>query len=233
MGVAFSSLASAANATTAANRPNDNATGARAAGRINADFNTFLTLLTTQLKNQDPMKAMDTQEMTAQLAQFSQVEQSLAQNQNLERLISLQQGSQMISAGPILGRTVEIESDQIPLQSGQGTIRIAGTSAPTVAQIAIMDSSTGRIIRTADVNVGANGANWRWDGRDSSGRQLQDGTYKYQVLGVTPGSSAAPAPLPATILARATGVERQGGDVKLQLGTLNVPFSSLKGIPNT
>ena len=74
---------------------------------ISADFNSFLRMLTTQLQNQDPTKAMDAQQMTQQLVQFSSVEQQLAMNQNLDRLVSLQQTSQVVAAAPLMGRVVE------------------------------------------------------------------------------------------------------------------------------
>ncbi len=64
----------------------------RAAG-FGGDFNTFLSLLTTQLKNQDPTKAMDAQQMTAQLVQFAQVEQAISMNANMSKLIGLQQAA--------------------------------------------------------------------------------------------------------------------------------------------
>ena len=70
------------------------------------DFNTYLTLLTTQLKNQDPTKAMDAQQMTAQLVQFAQVEQSINLNANMNKLIGLQEAAQLTAAAPLLGRTV-------------------------------------------------------------------------------------------------------------------------------
>src|SRR4051812_14779616 len=89
-----------------------------------ADFNTFLTLLTTQLKNQDPTNAMDPNEMTQQLVQFAGVEQQLKTNTNLESLISVQQGAQLVGAAPLMGRVVEVESDQLSLQGGQATLRL-------------------------------------------------------------------------------------------------------------
>jgi len=195
-------------------------TGARAAARIGADFNTFLTLLTTQLRNQDPTRAMDVQQMTQQLVQFAGVEQQLAVNQNLERLIALQQGGQLLAAAPLLGRSVEVESDRLALQGGQAALRLPAGSGE--ARVEVLDGA-GRPLRTASVALGSEPRIWRWDGRDASGRQVADGAYAVRVLG---GKGEA---LPFTVLARATGAERADGEVLLRFGKMGVPFERLRG----
>lgn len=65
---------------------------------LGADFNTFLTLLTTQLRHQDPTNAMGPNEMTRQLVQFAGVEQQITTNNRLQTLISVQQGAQLVGA---------------------------------------------------------------------------------------------------------------------------------------
>lgn len=204
-------------------------TGASAAPRIGADFNTFLSLLTTQLRNQDPTRAMDAQQMTAQLVQFAGVEQQLAVNQNLERLIALQQGSQLVSAAPLTGRVVEVESERLTLQGGQATLRLpAATTAAMGAQVEMLDA-TGRVIRVEEVTLGASPRLFTWDGRDAGGRQLADGAYATRVT--LPGTDqGGRTPLPFTVLGRATGAERVGGEVRLRMGALDVPFDSLRGV---
>ncbi len=68
------------------------------------DYDTFLTLLVAQMKNQDPTEPMDSTEQIAQLATFSQVEQTVQTNKNLEMLI---QTTTLSQAGSIIGRTLE------------------------------------------------------------------------------------------------------------------------------
>lgn len=204
-------------------------TGARAGARITADFNTFLTLLTTQLRNQDPTNAMDTQQMTAQLVQFAGVEQQLAVNQNLERLIALQQGGQLVSAAPLTGRLVEVESEMLALQSGQAALRLPpAMTGATLARVDILDR-TGRVLRSEEVLLDSAPRDWRWDGRDAAGRPLADGAYAVRVS--APGMGGTPGPaLPFTVLARATGAERAEGEIRLRLGPLAVNFDRLRGV---
>ena len=61
-----------------------------ALAKLSSDMDMFLSLLTTQLQNQDPLNPMDTKDMTAQLVQFAGVEQQIKQGQNLEKLVNLQ-----------------------------------------------------------------------------------------------------------------------------------------------
>lgn len=74
-----------------------------AAAKSAMDYDTFLTLLVAQLKNQDPTEPMDSTDQIAQLATFSQVEQSIQTNKRLEMLL---QSSNLSQAGAIIGRTL-------------------------------------------------------------------------------------------------------------------------------
>src|SRR5262245_54521755 len=71
------------------------------------DFDSFLMLLTQQLKNQDPLKPMDATEFTTQLVQFTSVEQQIRQNQNMESMITLQHSTLVSSMVSYLGNTVD------------------------------------------------------------------------------------------------------------------------------
>ncbi|MDB5413151.1 MAG: flagellar biosynthesis protein FlgD [Rubritepida sp.] len=194
---------------------------------IGADFNTFLTLLTTQLRNQDPTNAMDPQEMTQQLVQFASVEQQLKVNTNLETLISVQQGSQLVSAAPLMGRMVEVESDQLSLQNGVAALRLPAAGAAAYGFIQVQDSA-GRVVATSEGALGAAQTTWQWNGRNLSGEQLPDGAYKYVIAGAR--ADGTQVELTAGVLARATGVDRQDGKVRLNLGAISVDFDKVRGL---
>ncbi len=220
MSASISQLSPAApvSAATASARP-----------RLNADFDTFLKLLTTQLQNQDPTNAMDAQQMTQQLVQFSSVEQQLAANSNLERLIALQQGDQLVSAAPLMGRMLEVVSDRLALQDGAAALRLPpATGAARTARVEVLDER-GRAVRAADVKLGPAATDWRWDGLDSGGRRRADGAYAVRVTGLDPAGAPVGAISPG-VLARATGIERAGGEVRLLMGALALPFGSLRSV---
>src|SRR6476660_9854864 len=125
--------------TGAATTTTTTGTTGKATG-IGADFNTFLSLLTTQLKNQDPTKAMDTQEMTNQLVQFASVEQQIGVNTNLQKLIGLQQASQLTAAAPLMGKQVEVESDRLSLQDSKALLRLPPAGTASLARVTVLDA---------------------------------------------------------------------------------------------
>jgi len=211
--------------TSAANTPPRSASSG-----IGADFNTFLTLLTTQLRNQDPTNATDADKMTEQLVQFASVEQQIKVNTNLERLLRVEQGNQLVSAAPLMGRVVEVESDRLALQGSQALLRLPAAGAATRALVEVQDSS-GRVLRGAEINLGAAPTDWSWDGRDSTGRQMPDGVYRFVTQGLR--ADGTQAPVTASVLARATAVDRRDGEVRLSLGALSVNFDKLRGLAGT
>ena len=90
-------------------------------GHLAGNFQTFLTLLTTQLKNQNPLDPLDTNQFTAQLVQFAQVEQQLKSNDQLATLVSLQKTAQNTAALEFVGQTVGVDGATAPLSNGTAT----------------------------------------------------------------------------------------------------------------
>src|SRR5262245_29800369 len=90
-------------------------------GKLTENFDQFLALLTTQLKNQDPLSPMDSSEFTNQLVQFAGVEQQIATNKNLESLVTLQKSSQVMGALELMGKKVEVSGTTVPLQDKSAT----------------------------------------------------------------------------------------------------------------
>src|ERR1700710_2267473 len=88
---------------------------------IAGNFQTFLTLLTTQLKNQNPLEPLDTNQFTQQLVQFAQVEQQLKQNDQLATLISIEKSAQSTTALAFVGATVAVDGQTAALTGGQAT----------------------------------------------------------------------------------------------------------------
>lgn len=206
-------------------------TAAAAAGaatantRLTGDFNTFLTLLTTQLQNQSPTDPLDTNQMTNQLVQFASVEQQIAMNQNLERLISMQQASQVTAAAPLIGQRAEVESDSLTLQNGQAELRLPAAGSARTAQVRVLDAA-GRAVRSETVTLGTGATSWTWNGKDSAGRTLADGAYRVQVTGR--GANGEEAPITFTVAGTITGAERVNNEMTLSMGGMNVGFDGLR-----
>ena len=149
-------------------------------GTIAGNFQTFLTLLTTQLKNQNPLDPLDTNQFTAQLVQFAQVEQQLKANDQLTTLVALQQTAQATQALDYVGQKVVVDGDTAPLKDGSAAWWVS-VDKPVTATITITDS-TGQTVMTSTraLNAGKNQA-LTWDGKDASDLQWPDGNYKMSI----------------------------------------------------
>jgi flagellar basal-body rod modification protein FlgD len=146
----------------------------------------FLNLLVTQLRYQDPMSPEDPKDFVAQLAQFSSLEQQINANKYLEKLGELLQTfstSQDMAKGiALLGKTVTGSGSQITVSGGQATE--ASFQLPSDAQALVLGifDTNGEQVRI--LNLGAQSAgtcSFAWDGKDSDGKKVADGTYSYQV----------------------------------------------------
>ncbi|MBP0494500.1 flagellar hook assembly protein FlgD [Roseomonas indoligenes] len=218
-------------ATTTATTSTTSSTATSASGtartQLAGSFDNFLTLLTTQLKNQSPTDPLDTNEMTSQLVQFASVEQQIAMNKNLESMVSLQQAAQLTAASPMLGQRVEVQSDSLPLQDGTATVRLPAAGAARTARVAILDSN-GKTLREAQVALGTASQDWTWDGKDTTGKQLPDGAYKVAVTGADANGGAAATSF--TVVGTATAAERVDGALKLRMGTASYGFDAVRSI---
>lgn len=126
-----------------------------------------------------------------------------------------------------MGRMVEVESDQLVLQGGQAVLRLPPAGEARRVGVGVLDAQ-GNLIRSAQLELGPTATEWAWDGTDASGARRPDGAYTYVLAGAAQdGTRAAVA---GTVLARATGVERRDGEVRLNLGALTVAFERLRGL---
>lgn len=224
--------ASGANGATSSSK---NATGTSTSAASNplqslsGNFQDFLGMLMTQLKNQDPTSPLDSNQFTTELVQFSGVEQQINTNQSLTQLIQLTQGNEILQSSSIVGHQVAVQSNQLALQNGTAEIQFTSpTAGPAV--IAVYNASGTKLTeQTVQAEAGQN--SWAWDGSTASGGTARDGAYSVAVAG-TDASGNAKA-LPFNVVGTATGVQTGSGNtVNLQLGSLSVGFSAIKSIVN-
>jgi flagellar basal-body rod modification protein FlgD len=143
------------------------------------NFQTFLTLLTTQLKHQNPLDPLNTNQFTAQLVQFAQVEQQLKQNDQLATLVSLEKTAQSTAALGFVGKTVSVDGTTAPLKNGTATWDL---SAPKPASATVdIKSATGQTVYTTNYTINAGHQGFTWDGKDASGLQWPSGNYTIAI----------------------------------------------------
>jgi len=147
---------------------------------LNDTYNNFLLLLTKQLQNQDPLNPMDTAQFTQQLVGFSQVEQQIASNKSLERLISLQSSTNAFNAVSFLGNEVAVDSDHVSLKDGKAKFQYEIEHSAGQAVLSVYDSR-GQVVLVQEANKGVGKYNVDWNGKDAFGNQLPDGEYRVAV----------------------------------------------------
>ena len=154
-----------------------------AGATVAGNFQSFLTLLTTQLQNQNPLDPLDTNQFTQQLVQFAGVEQQLRTNDQLATMVSLQQTAQSTQALTFVGKTATVDGSTASLAHGSATWNVG---VPTDSNVSIsITNSTGQTVFTNNYSVqaGQNQA-FGWDGKGNDGTQWPDGQYKLTATAV-------------------------------------------------
>jgi flagellar basal-body rod modification protein FlgD len=150
--------------------------------KTTSDYDKFLLLLTTQMKNQDPTQPMDATQQIAQLAQFSSVEQQVKMNQKFDTLLSKITGNDLDRAANYLGKNVTAQTGLI---SWNGTDKPAFTyktdSNAQLAKVVISDER-GSVVRELPVELSpSDGKTVIWDGKKSDGSLAEAGDYSISV----------------------------------------------------
>jgi flagellar basal-body rod modification protein FlgD len=153
-------------------------TGSTLAG----NFQTFLTLLTTQLQNQNPLDPLDTNQFTQQLVQFAGVEQQLKTNDSLSQLVSLQQTTQATQALGFVGKTAVVDGTTATMTNSSATWHLNVPSSATV-DISVANAS-GQTVFTGKYTAGAGSdIPFTWNGQGTDGTQWPDGKYTISATG--------------------------------------------------
>jgi flagellar basal-body rod modification protein FlgD len=146
------------------------------------NFQTFLTLLTTQLQNQNPLDPLDTNQFTQQLVEFAGVEQQLKTNDSLSQLVSLQQTTQATQALGFVGKTAVVDGSTATMTNSSATWHLSVPSDATV-NISIANSS-GQTVFTGKYTTGAGSdIPFTWNGQGNDGTLWPDGKYTISATG--------------------------------------------------
>lgn len=195
-----------------------------AQNKLTGDLESFLTLLTTQLKHQDPMNPVDSTEFTAQLAQFAAVEQGIQTNANLEQLINLSLANQSLAAVSYLGKYVEAKGSEFALKGGTGAFAysLPETAETTAIQIR---NEAGITVAVKPGNTTAGHHSFTWDGKNSQGLQLPDGKYSIVVSAVDKnGAQIDPTTYAVGIV---DGADSSGNSIMVTINGVGVPLKDV------
>lgn len=188
----------------------------------------FLTLLVTQLKNQDPLSPMDNAQITTQLSQISTVSGIDKLNDSVSTLAAALATTQTLSSAAMIGREVVVPGSTLRLadKKSAGAIELAEPAEQVKVNIL---GPAGDVVRTLELGPGEAGLQaFSWDGTTQDGRAAKDGTYTFEVEAARAGKSVEATP---HIVGTVTGVGASGKDPSLIVDkATEVRFADVKRV---
>lgn len=189
----------------------DTTTQSEAAGsrtRLSDNYDTFLVLLTAQLQNQDPLAPMDSTQFTQQLVQFSQVEQQIRTNEQLEGLVGQYQAASAGAALSYLGKDAIIEADETYLAGGAANWAYDLSSTANSLTVQVKDRN-GRVVYETETQPRTEGEHlFTWDGTKTDGTTAPDGVYTISIEATN--SAGEDIATSTTVRERIMGVDFSG-----------------------
>jgi flagellar basal-body rod modification protein FlgD len=202
-----------AGATTGATGPG----AASTAGATDEAEDRFLTLLITQLRNQDPLNPLDNAQVTTQLAQLSTVSGINKLNEAVAGLSASFAAGQYLQAVGLVDHDVVVVGDKLALNEGKGSYGMALAKDADAVKVTIKDAA-GVVVGTLDLGAQKSGIHtFQWDGKTAAGTTLPDGIYTMSVAATAKGEAVA---LDTLTIARVTGVAPGAQGTLLSLGDL-------------
>jgi len=206
-------IASKAAADSSATPPAANAPSAA----VDDASQRFLTLLVSQLQNQDPLNPLDNAEITSQLAQLSTVTGVNKINDTLTTLSTSLNANQYMQSAGLVGHDVVVTGNQVQVADGTGRLGYALKADADTVTVTIKDAA-GAVVRTIDAGGGKADVHFvDWDGKDNSGKAVADGTYTFDV---TASAQKASVDTTALTVGHVSGLIPGSSGGQLQLGAL-------------
>jgi flagellar basal-body rod modification protein FlgD len=222
MTVPATSGATTPTASTTSSTDNTNALA-----QLSGNFQTFLSLLTTQLKNQDPLSPLDSNQFTQQLTQMSGVEAQLQANALLQTVAN-NTGTGISTAVSMIGKNVKATSATANLTGGQAQWSYNLPSAASDLKLTITNAAGLVVHAEAPSNLSAGDHTLAWNGKDQAGNQLPDGVYTLQVNAVD-GTGTALATT-TYVAGKVTAVQQSNGQTMITVGGTQVPWNQVTSI---
>lgn len=196
---------------------------------LGSNLNTFLTLLTTQLQNQDPLDPLDTNQFTQQLVEFASVEQQVNMNTNMQTMISLQQATEATSALQFLGKTVTVNGSTATLSNATSSPATWTFSSPSPATGTVtIASSTGQTAYSGTVSLQAGSQSFGWNGQGSNGVTWPDGQYTMTINATS--ATGQSVSISTQVQGVVSGINVSQNPPQLIVGGQSVPISSIQSI---
>ena len=222
-----SAAASTGQAQTAGATSGQTKTPNAATSRLLTNYDTFLQLLTTQLRVQNPMEPMDAEKFTEQLVQYSSVEQQIQTNQKLTSMLDALVSNAALNLVNYIGKNVEMRSDTTMLKDGKAAWQLTAAKDAPASKVTVRNAAGAVVFEgKTDLQKGAN--SYEWDGKGANGEQLPEGAYSITVA--ASDKDGAAVAVSTTVSGAVTAVETSGSEPYLVVNGKMVPLSGLMRI---
>ncbi len=198
--------------------------------RLAGNFDTFLSLLTTQLQNQDPLSPVDTDQFTQQLVQFTGVEQQIQTNSLLQSLVGQANATSAGSALSFLGQAADFRSESAVLtDGGQIDFNFRVPTNAEEAELIVSDAAGREVLRTRADRTGFGSLQtFRWDGQSTSGTPAPPGRYTLSTRAIDAEGSILPVAI--SVRETITGLDLSQGEPLYLTSSGPRPYSSILGV---
>ncbi|CTQ51994.1 Basal-body rod modification protein FlgD [Roseibium album] len=191
-----------------------------------ANYELFLSILTTQIQNQDPLDPMDSAEYTNQLVQYSNVEQSIQQNKSLESIIATLESNQSMSYVSYIGNEVTADASTTTLSGSQASWAY-DINEDATGTFEIRNSS-GAVVYSGDADLSAGSGTFNWNGQTDNGGQAVDGLYT--IAFDVKDASSRPETVTTSVKGIVDSVDWSSGEAILKVGGSEIPVSSVTSV---
>ncbi|MBE7733168.1 flagellar hook assembly protein FlgD [Devosia faecipullorum] len=194
---------------------------------IAQNFDTFLSILTTQLKNQNPLDPLDTNQFTQQLVQFTGVEQQLKTNDFLEALLLNTQSTARSDAVSYIGKEVSASGKTAELKDG-GAYWTYNAAANVANATVTIKNAAGSVVYVEQGSLNAGAGAFLWDGKGSDNSQQPDGIYTIEIKGTNlNGNTVAISTQSVGIV---TAVDFSGAEPMLTVGKNKIALKDVSNV---
>jgi flagellar basal-body rod modification protein FlgD len=216
--------------TTNSSSSNASSTANSSLDQLAGNFNSFLTLLTTQLQNQDPLSPLDTNQFTQQLVEFASVQQQVDMNTNMQTLISLQQTGEATSAMQLIGANVTLNATSSALTSTSPASWNLNAAGPATGKVTITNSSGTTVYTgTTSLNTGSN--TYTWNGTGNTGQNWPAGQYTIAVTAT--GANGQTVNVASQVTGTVSGVDLSKSPPQVVVGGQDYAMSAVQSVNNS
>jgi flagellar basal-body rod modification protein FlgD len=200
---------------------------AKGRSTLNSSRDTFLKLLTAQLKNQDPLSPMDTNSFTQQLVQMNGVEQQLLTNDLLQSLVTQGSSGRNLDAVGLIGKEITAQSADATLKNGAAKWTYELDSTAARGSLEIYDAK-GKLVASKPLSLDAGQHDLEWDGKNVDGQTQADGVYTLKIKAYTSDDKLIASR--SYVTAQATALENGDDGTLIRMGSVKVPLSAIQSV---